>query len=137
MENCPYITQALDFGKKYNVKLSVISVAYKPYFTNDKVSRYVFKLKLSRGRKSFTFEFGQSIINGDKTPILYDVLSCLQKYEVGSFKNFCSEFGYEEMDLDIYKINKTSLKIYKSVCKEFDNMEKLFGDVMEELQEIQ
>ena len=64
-------------------------------------------------------------------PSAYDVLACLQKYDVGTFENFCSEFGY---DVDSRKAEK----IYKAVCDEFTNVERLFSpDEIEILQEIQ
>ena len=97
---------------------------------DDTVYRFVFKVKLSRNGKNYTFDFGQSELEGDKKPTLYDVLACLQKLEVGSFKNFCGEFGYDED-------SRTAERIYKAVCKEFANVERLFSDIIEELQEIQ
>lgn len=61
-------------------------------------------------------------------PTLYDVLACLQKYEVGTFQNFCDDFGY---DSD----SRTALKTYKAVVKEYDRMCSLFTD--EELEVLQ
>ena len=64
-------------------------------------------------------------------PTAYDVLACLQKYDVGTFENFCSEFGYDED-------SRTAEKIYKAVCKEYLNVCKLWSDSeIEELAEIQ
>ena len=64
-------------------------------------------------------------------PTSYDVLSCLQKYDVGTFEDFCSEFGY---DTDSVK----ALKTYKAVQDEFKNVQALFNDYeIELLQEIQ
>lgn len=124
-----YEKQALDFAKKYSVKLQILGSEYKSMW-NERQNRYVFKCKLSRNLKSYTFEFGQSIANGSKEPTLYDILSCLTKYDPESFDNFCSEFGY---DID----GRNAEKTYKAVCKEFAAVERLFGDVMDELQEIQ
>lgn len=64
-------------------------------------------------------------------PTAYDVLSCLQKYDVGTFENFCSEFGYSED-------SRTAEKVYKAVCEEYLNVCKLWSDSeIEELAEIQ
>lgn len=64
-------------------------------------------------------------------PNAYDILACLQKYDVGTFENFCSEFGY---DVDSRKAEK----VYKAFCEEFANVQKLFTDEeIERLQEIQ
>lgn len=61
-------------------------------------------------------------------PTLYDVLSCLQKYDVGTFEDFCGEFGY---DTD----SRSAKKTYKAVMKEFDKMCSLFNN--EELEILQ
>ena len=62
-------------------------------------------------------------------PSLYDILSCLTKYDPGTFNNFCSEFGY----------NNDSMKdfaIYQDVCKEYENVYRVFSNCLDELQEI-
>lgn len=127
-----YTKQANDFARKYGVKLSVIGEPeYKKYFSDDKESRYVFKLRLSRNSKSYTFTFGQSIHSGAEEPSLYDVLACLTKYDVGTFEDFCSEFGYNTD-------SRNAEKTYKAVCKEYDAVCRLFPEewVRNELVEI-
>ena len=119
---------ALEFAAKTGTKMSILSCEYKPMW-NEKQSRYVFKIKLTRNGKSYTFEFGQSISDGSIEPGLYSVLSCVQKYDVGSFEDFCSEFGYSED-------SRSAEKTYKAVCKEFAAVDRLFCDVIDELQEI-
>lgn len=105
---------------------------YKKHFDGDKQNRYVFKVRLSRLGKSYSFNFGQSIRAGAEEPSLYDVLTCLQKYDVGTFQNFCGDFGY---DTD----SRSAERIYKAVCKEFAGVMRLFPEtsIMEELTEIQ
>jgi hypothetical protein len=125
-----YKAQANKFAQKNGVKLSFIGdPEYKKHFADDKQYRYVFKCKLTRGRKSYTFDFGQSINVGAEAPNMYDILACIQKYDCGDFENFCSEFGYDED-------SRTAERIYFAVCKEFAAVERLFSDVLEELQEI-
>ncbi len=69
-------------------------------------------------------EFGEE-------PSAYDVLSCLQKNEVGTFEDFCGDFGYEE---DSRKAERT----YKAVLNEWQNIKILWSDEeIEKLQEIQ
>lgn len=64
-------------------------------------------------------------------PSEYDILTCLTKYDVGSFEDFCDEYGY---DTDSRKAKKT----YKAVEKEYTNVCKIWSDVeIEQLQEIQ
>ena len=125
-----YQIQANDFATKHGVKMVVLDTEYGKHFDDDRDNRYIFKIKLSRNGKSYTFKFGQSIVGGDKEPTFYDIFTCLQKHDVGSFEDFCGEFGY---DTDSRKAERS----YNAVCKEYKGVERLFGDVIEEMQEIQ
>ncbi len=118
------------FAQKHGIKLVINSSEYRPYFADDKESRYVFNCTLTRNKKRYTFDFGQSIFSGNTEPNIYDVLTCMQKYDVGSFEDFCGEFGYSED-------SRSAERIYKAVCKEYEAVNRLFGDIIEELQEIQ
>lgn len=65
---------------------------------------------------------GNSNKNKDfKEPTAYDVLACLQKNEIGTFKNFCDDFGY---DTDSRKAET----IYQAVLKEYENLKMLYSD---------
>lgn len=131
-----YQKQALEFSKETGTKMTFIGQPeYKKHFSSDKEPRYVFKIRLTRNGKQYTFNFGQSLKDGAKQPTLYDVLTCLTKYDVGDYENFCSDFGYDTYNEDGY--NKDNYKTWKAVCKEFEAVERLFSDVIEELQEIQ
>lgn len=85
-------------------------------------------------KSKFNWDFGK--ISNDKivypiAPTLYDVLACVQKYDVGTFEDFCSEFGYETD-------SRNAKKTYKAVVKEYDKMCSLFNnDELKVLQEIQ
>lgn len=125
-----YTKQANDFAKKFGVKLSVVGdPKYKKYFQDDKECRFVFKIRLKRNKKQYTFTFGQSIAEGSNEPDLYSVLSCLTKNDPGTFENFCNDFCY---DSD----SRKAKKIYKAVCREWENVERLFDDCLDELSEI-
>ena len=130
-----YTKQAENFAAKYGVTLEILGCEYKPMW-NETQNRSVFKLRLKRGRRSYTFEFGQSINAGNTSPDMYSVLACLTKYNAGSFDDFCSEFGYSRHDEETGRTNKQTERTYKAVCKEFAAVERLFSDCMEELQEI-
>lgn len=83
---------------------------------------------LEIGRDSIHFK-DYWIAQAKVPPTLYDVLSCITKYDPGTFNEFCSEFGY----------NNDSLKdfaTYQDVCKEYENVYRLFSDCLDELQEI-
>lgn len=124
-----YTKLANDFAKKHGIKLHVLDKDYRRYFPDDKEMRWVFKLRLERRGKQYTFTFGQSLNDGDKAPDMYDVLACFVKYDPESYENFLSEYGYAD--------NRNAEKTYKAVCKEYQNVEKLFGDIMDELKEIE
>lgn len=124
-----YQKQANDFAQKTGTRLTILSNEFKSMW-NEKQSRTVFKCKLTRKGKQYTFEFGQSIQAGSEEPTQYDILACLTKNDPGSFEDFCGDYGYNDD-------SKKAEKIYKAVCKEFAAVDRLFSDVMEELQEIQ
>jgi hypothetical protein len=126
-----YQKQTEDFLKATGTTFKAKFKKYGKHFADDKVSRNIYRISLKRNGKFYNFNFGQSIQNTLKNipPTAYDVLTCLQKYDVGSFEDFCSEFGY---DIDSRKAEK----IYKAVLKEFENVDRLFSDVMDKLAEI-
>lgn len=127
-----YKKMANSFAEKHGVKLSVIGEPeYRHYFQDDREPRYVFKLRLSRNGKSFTFTFGQSIMAGDEKPDLYTVLDCLTIFDPGSFSEFCGNFGYSED-------SKSAERIYKSVCREYKAVCRLFpeDEIIEEIFEM-
>lgn len=122
----------LDVTKKVfeqlNVKMKIVSSEYKKHFHSDKTERYVFKVKLQRNKKSFTFNFGQSYFKGGTEPNEYEIITCLEKHNVGSFDDFCHDFGYEHYE-------KESKRTYKAVCKNYEQMTNLFNE--EELELLQ
>lgn len=64
-------------------------------------------------------------------PTPYDVLASLERYEVTTFEDFCSNYGY---DTD----SRSAYKTYKAVMREWKNVEKLFRqDELNQLREIQ
>lgn len=59
----------------------------------------------------------------------YDVLTCIQKYDPGTFEDFCSDCGY---DTDI-----TAERVYHAVVKEYRKNRAFFTPAeLEALQEI-
>jgi hypothetical protein len=128
IDNSQYNKAVNILAEKFNIKLKIIDSTYKCMQWDKNQPRYVFKLQLLRGRKSYTFEFGQSIMKGNEEPTLYDVLTCLQKYDVGTFEDFCNDNGFDND-------SRMAEKTYKAVVKEFQAMERLFDS--EELEVLQ
>jgi len=168
-----YNAQAKAFLTQTGVTFNCEFLKHGKHFDNDKETRDIYKITLTRGKRSYSFNFGQSIMDsqyykdsvhgrtytlnggcrtgnysiididkylkgGQKLSLIkgvkpneYDVLTCLQKYDVGTFENFCGEFGY---DTD----SRTAEKTYNAVCDEYKQLCAIFSDdEIEQLQEIQ
>lgn len=149
-QNPEYTKQANDFLAATNTKFETEYLKTDFYFEGDKDKRDIYEITLKNSSHRFRFTFGQSINNSGLQivdyhkgtglhmqrkmripPTAYDVLACLTKYDVGTFENFCSDFGY---DTD----SRKAYKIYKAVLREWKNIELLFTpEQIEQLQEIQ
>ena len=147
-----YEQQGINFLQKTNTSILIEFDGYKKHFANDKEKRDVYKVTFTRGERSFFLMFGQSLnatgkyiskrdntktnvkragmndcINKDyEIPSAYSVLVCLQKYEVGTFKDFCSDFDYDTDSI-------TAHKTYKAVCEEYKNVCSLWNEQEVEL----
>lgn len=124
-----YEQQAIDFAKKYNVKMSAKFIDHNKYFFNDDFTRDIYRITLSRNGQRMSFKFGQSVVNEGIEPTLYEILSCLTKYDPYTFYDFCLEFGYDED-------SRAAHKMYLEVKKEWYNVKRLFDDCLDELREI-
>lgn len=143
MTTIDYKKQALDFLEKTGTTFKIAYVGYGSYFDDDKEkkqSRNVYRFTFSRGKLGENYEeysgkFGDSIENSKhgrvrKYPSVYNVLTCLTKYDPGTFDDFCLEFGY---DTDSRRAEKT----YKAVVIEWENVDRLWHDCLELLREVQ
>lgn len=124
-----YENNAIDFEKKHGIKLHILDEEFKPYFPGEAESRSVFKCRLTRKGKQYTFNFGQALAYPGKEPSMYDVLACLTKANPGDYEDFCLEYGYSCS-------RKSSKEIYKAVVKEWEAVNRMFGDCLDDLQEI-
>lgn len=127
-----YEKQANDFLKATNTTLKTSFKLHGVYAAfSDNMQRDIYNCVLKNASHRFRFTFGQSINNTGTHPTAYDILACLTKYDVGTFENFCSDFGY---DTD----SRKAYKIYKAVLREWKNIELLFTpEQIEQLQEIE
>lgn len=130
-----YQKQANDFLEQTGTTLSFKFSGHDYHFEDDKEMRDIWKITIKRGKKRWVVKFGQSISDTGKQPTAYDILTCLEKYDVGSFENFCSEFGYDLQPLSSYP---KVMKIYKGVQREYQKLIDMYTeDEMELLREIQ
>lgn len=133
-----YELQAKKFLKNTNTKMSITYVDCSiPKNWNDGQYHNRYRISIKRNNQSMSFYFYDSVFNTQKgnRPTSYDVLSCLEKYEVSSdTQDFAKDFGYEINNKEDYKRVK---KICNAVNKEYKNVIRVFGDVMEELEKIQ
>ena len=125
-----YTQQAQKFLEDTNTTFSVVKYRGRafPIFSRD---RYMdeWTVCLERNGKKWNFTFYMGLGHHGVEPTAYDVLACLEKYEVGDLDNFCAEFGY-----DIYA--EETEAIYKGVKAEYSHVVEMFEDCLEELREI-
>jgi hypothetical protein len=155
-----YDRDALIFLMETNTELVVNFSHTGPHFESDEEKRDIYNITLSNNRHAYTFTYGDSIHNTDarlgkwspmypgrvtldardkavkkakqehRKPGAYDILACLTEYDIGSFDNFCDEFGYNNDSI-------SARKTYFAVQKEFDNVSRLFTEEqLEKLSEI-
>ena len=131
-----YQEQAEQFLKDCKAKLSIEYDGCDYYFDDDKTPRDIYIFKITRNGKQYSARFGQSIkaTEDGKEPTAYDILSCLTKQEPdGDVWDFAKEYGYEINNRESYeRVNKT----YNAVRREWRGVNRLFGDVLEQLYEI-
>lgn len=151
-----YKKQADDFCKKYGV--SITSVYLGHYSRIDLSVVAQFKVTIRRGDKYLSLDFQDAIQNSwknkktrvkgipctinsyygvsksdiipcHKNPSNQDILACIAQYKRRTFGEFCAEYGY---DTD----SRESESIYFSIEEVWGNVNRIFGDVIEELREI-
>lgn len=75
------------------------------------------------------------IKKAEAVPTEYDILACLQKYDVGSMDDFMHEFGYE---IKCVEDMTNFINTYNAVVKEYNDVRRCFTDEqIEAMQEIQ
>jgi hypothetical protein len=125
-EESSYEKQANDFLTKTKSTLSVKFLKNDFHSNGDKDTRDIYSCVLKRGKLSHKIKFGQSIVNTEKglEPTAYDILCCLQKYDAGSFENFCGDFGYNS---DSISDSRKARKTYNAVRKEYEGLAKMYS----------
>jgi hypothetical protein len=130
----PYNSQALDWLKATKSGLHITFKKHDYYSPGEKDKRDLYSVTLRHGRRRYTCTFGQSLNNSGQflphtrkrnphwmQPDAYSILACLEKYDPGTFENFCSECGY---DTDSKKAETT----YKAVLKQWTAVSRLYAE---------
>ena len=122
-----YVEMAENFLSKHNATMEIEEVDVRN-------RRFVYEVTIERGDKSYTFEFTGSEYDymHNEEANAYDVLACLQKYEVGTIDDFVYEYDYGTDKHSISEIMST----YEAIKNEYENVYNLFRDCMIELREI-
>ena len=154
-----YLKQAEDFLTAHDAKIDIVFDHRGKYWDDDKQARNIYEFTITRGEKSYTGKFGDSIHNTEKlafwkeqlkrgtnspakckkeikehTPNAYDILAVVQKYETPSDTwEFANEFGYKiNSRADFRKVDR----ICEACEKEYKAISNMFSDCMNELEEI-
>jgi hypothetical protein len=120
---------ATDFADRIGLTIKIGAPTYGKHFGDEDQERFIFPVTLLRGGKSYRLKFGQSLREKNTPPTAYDILACLTKYNPESFEFFCANYGY---DTDSRKAEK----VYKKVLKEWEGVQRIFSDVLEQLADI-
>jgi hypothetical protein len=136
MEN--YEQASIDFLDNTGTTLMITHKGYGKHFQEDKQPRHIFRCELSKGRNSYSFDFGQSIASGSKKPTEYDILSCLTKNDPGDFEDFCGDFGYDPYEKESKRTYKESKRTHKALIKEYEGVSRIWdSEELELLMEIE
>ncbi len=129
-----YQETAQKFAEKHGIEFTTEYTKFARYWAEDKEARAIFTCTLKRKDQQYTFKFGQSIFNGTKEPELYDILACLTKYDPIDIENFCADYGYQYGTN--HHENHLADSRFKKVQDEYNNVNRLFFDIMDELRQI-
>ena len=134
-----YTKRAEEFCERNHVKMDFRfkGCLSDERFWGDSRPRNTYEVFIEREGKMMSITFHDSLHNTEKgiKPTAYDVLSCLTKYEVeDDVWDFAQEFGFDIHDKESYKaVSET----HKACQKEYNDVVRVFGDVLDELQEIE
>lgn len=133
-----YVKQAQDFLKSCN---ATMEISYTGMELNsnwrDKELRNTYFTTITTPRGTMKVKFWDSVYNTERgiKPTEYDILACLEKYDVGTFEDFVNEFGYDISEPDDSRCVK---RIYKAAIREYQDLCRCFTeDQIDSLREIQ
>ena len=133
-----YVKQAKDFLKSCNATMKITQIGYEANKNWDEnIYRNTYRVTIKTPMGSMWVKFWDSVYNTERgiEPNEYDILACLEKYDVGTIDDFVSEFGYEVNEwADVKRIQN----IYNAVKRQYKSLCRCFTpEQIEAMQEIQ
>lgn len=123
-----YVKQAKDFLESCNATMQITYLGKGVNKNwNETQLRNVYRATIITPKGSMWVKFWDSIAHtqSGEQPTEYDILTCLQKYDVGTFEDFVSEFGYETED---FHDRQRAKNIYYAVCAEYEKVKRCFTE---------
>ena len=143
-----YVKQAKDFLESCNATMDIMYLGTevnKDWDEKRERDTYMVNIRTPKGNMQVKFwdSINNTIKNSDLRrinrsrikPTAYDILSCLQTYDVGDFEDFMLEFGYEiKKRGDLKRLQD----VYNAIVKEYNDICRCFTpEQIEAMQEIQ
>ena len=132
-----YVKRARDFLEACNATMQITWIGCEINKNwNDNIRRNVYRATIKTPMGVMWVKFWDSEYNKERgiEPTEYDVLACLEKYDVGTIDNFVNEYGYEVKEWEDVKRIKN---IYNAVKRQYKSLCRCFTpDQIEAMQEI-
>ena len=133
-----YVKQAKDFLKSCNATMKITKIGYEANKNWDEnIYHNTYRATIKTPMGSMWVKFWDSVYNTERgiEPNEYDILTCLEKYDVGTIDDFVQEFGYEVNEwADVKRIQN----IYNAVKRQYKSLCRCFtSEQIESMQEIQ
>jgi hypothetical protein len=126
MTRIDYQNQAREFLNKCSATMSITYVGkVKPTWDKYNHNMYTFIIKTRKGQMTGNFYDSRHNTETNTKPTEYDILSCLEKYDVGSMDEFMSEFGYE---IHCVEDMTNFINTYNAVVKEYNDVRRCFTE---------
>lgn len=132
-----YDKQARNFLRECDATMEIKLVERNAIHWDDGYThnKYKFIITTPFGiMEDFFYDSYHNTINGINGATEYAILSCLEKYDVGTIDDFVKEFGYEVNSWsDVRRIEN----IYSAVVKQYNKLCEIFTpEQMKQLREI-
>ena len=138
-----YEKQAIEFCNKWKIEIRWCFVGVDNPDWDKEHKHNHWHWVLTKKYKSTQGEFWDSVVNTKKsyqdpnkhnipkTPQIYDLLACLEKYGYNSFEDFCASLGYNKYSVKDYNIWKRNKLEYNGLANVFGDNKGLWKEFRE------